>query len=122
MGIDLASTSFADIKTSNDGEVVYAKYNGIYGNNIIISHGLGFFTLYGHCSKMLVEEGDRVKAGDVIAKSGSTGLALGDHLHFGAIVQGVEVRPEEWMDRKWLKLNIEDVIKNGKKLIEKMES
>ena len=68
---------------------MFAKYNGIYGNNIIISHGLGVYSLYGHCSSMLVDEGEKIKAEQVIAKSGMTGLALGDHLHFGILVQGV---------------------------------
>ncbi len=119
LGLDLASTAGADVVASNDGEVIYAQYNGIYGKNIIISHGLGVYTLYGHNSSFLVEEGEKVQAGDVIAKTGMTGLALGDHLHFGVLVQGVEVRPEEWMDKNWMKDNIFDVIKSAKKIIDR---
>jgi len=118
-GLDLASTAGADIVVSNAGSVVFAKYNGIYGKNIIISHGLGLYSLYAHNSSFLVDEGEAVKAGDVISKSGMTGLALGDHLHFGILVQGVEVRPEEWMDKNWMKDNIFDVIKSAKKIIDR---
>jgi murein DD-endopeptidase MepM/ murein hydrolase activator NlpD len=118
-GLDLASTAGADIVASNPGLVVFAKYNGIYGKNIILSHGLGLYTLYGHNSSFLVDEGEKVKAGDVISKTGMTGLALGDHLHFGVLVQGIEVRPEEWMDKNWMKDNVFDVIKSAKKIIDR---
>ena len=118
-GLDLASTAGADIIASNPGLVVFAKYNGIYGKNIILSHGLGLYTLYGHNSSFLVDEGEKVKAGDVISKTGMTGLALGDHLHFGVLVQGIEVRPEEWMDKNWMKDNVFDVIKSAKKIIDR---
>lgn len=117
LGADLASTRHADIVSSNVGDVVFVGDNGIYGNNIIINHGLGIYSLYGHCSKILVQVGDRVKAGEVIAHSGNTGLSLGDHLHFGIVVQGVEVRPNEWMSQEWINRNITSVIKNAKKLI-----
>lgn len=119
LGLDLASNAQAGMQTSNDGLVVFARENGIYGNNIIISHGLGVYSLYGHCSSYLVKEGDMVKAGDFIAKTGVTGLALGDHLHFGMYVQGVDVRPEEWMDEKWLKESIFSVIESAKKIIDR---
>ncbi len=117
LGLDLASIAGAKIKTQNNGVVVFADPNGIYGNNLIIYHGLGLYTLYGHCSNFLVNKGDSVKAGQVIANTGSTGLALGDHLHFGVLVQGVEVRPEEWMDKSWMKTNVFDIIKTSKKMI-----
>lgn len=119
LGLDLASVRVADIKMSNSGKVVYADYNGIYGNNLIVDHGLGLSSLYGHCSAIDVSKGDEVEAGEVVAKTGKTGLALGDHLHFGVLVQGVEVRPEEWMDKQWMKINIEDIIKNSKKIIDR---
>jgi murein DD-endopeptidase MepM/ murein hydrolase activator NlpD len=119
LGLDLASTAGANVVVSNAGEVVYTQYNGIYGKNIIISHGLGVYSLYGHNSSFLVDEGEQVKAGDVIAKTGMTGLALGDHLHFGMLVQGVEVRPEEWMDKNWMKDNIFGVINSAKKIIDR---
>ncbi|MRJ02839.1 MAG: M23 family metallopeptidase [Epsilonproteobacteria bacterium] len=118
MGLDLASTKMADIIASNPGKVVFSDYNGIYGNMPMISHGLGLYTLYAHCSSVFVRKGDSVSRGKRIAKTGRTGLVLGDHLHFGVVVQGVEVRPEEWMDRRWIKLNIEDIIEDAKKLID----
>lgn len=119
LGLDLASNAQAPMQSSSDGVVVFAKENGIYGNNIIISHGLGVYSLYGHCSSYMVKEGDGVKAGDSIAKTGLTGLALGDHLHFGMYVQGVDVRPEEWMDSVWLKESIFSVIETAKKTIDR---
>lgn len=117
VGYDLASTRMAIIRTSNDGKVVYANDNGIYGMMPMIDHGLGLYTLYGHCSELLVNEGDEVKAGDGIAKTGTSGLALGDHLHFGILVQGVEVRPIEWFDKEWIKKSIDNVFKEADKII-----
>ena len=118
MGIDLASTQKASIATSNDGVVAFAGENGIYGQNVIISHGFGVFSLYGHCSSMAVKTGDEVKAGDPIGTTGVSGLAMGDHLHFGMIVQGIEVRPEEWMDNGWMRDNVVNVLSAAKKMID----
>jgi len=117
LGYDLASTKMASIKTSNAGKVVFANENGIYGNMPMIDHGLGLYSLYGHCSQLLVKEGDEVNAGQTIAKTGTTGLALGDHLHFGLLVQGIEVRPIEWFDAGWIKTNVENVFKAADKII-----
>ncbi len=117
VGYDLASTKMAAIKTSNGGKVVYADDNGIYGNMPMIDHGLGLYSLYGHCSQLLVKEGDEVKAGETVAKTGVSGLALGDHLHFGLLVQGIEVRPIEWFDGGWIKTNIDNVFKAADKII-----
>ncbi len=117
VGYDLASTKMADIKASNTGKVVYANDNGIYGNMPVIDHGLGLYSLYGHCSQLLVKEGDEIRAGQVIAKTGMSGLALGDHLHFGILVQGIEVRPIEWFDGAWIKTNIDNIFKDADKII-----
>jgi len=117
VGLDMASTKMAKIISSNPGKVVFAEYNGIYGNMPMIDHGLGLYTLYGHCSNLLVSEGDEVGADFAIAQTGKSGLALGDHLHFGVLVQGVEVRPEEWMDSKWIKDNVDKVFKTADKII-----
>jgi len=117
VGYDLASTKMADIVSSNPGKVVFADENGIYGNMPLIDHGLGLYTLYGHCSQLLVKEGDEVYAGEVIAKTGMTGLALGDHLHFGMLVQGIEVRPVEWFDQKWITKFIDNVFKEADRII-----
>jgi hypothetical protein len=118
LGLDLASHAMAPIKTQNGAKVVFADYNGLYGNMPILSHGLGLYTLYGHCSSIEVSEGEDVVPNSVIAKTGKSGYAMGDHLHFGVLVQGIEVRPQEWMDKKWIKLNIDDIIKSAKKVID----
>ena len=97
---------------------MFADFNGLYGNMPVIYHGLGLYTLYGHCSTLYVNEGDEISPKQVIAKTGKTGYAMGDHLHFGVLVQGIEVRPQEWMDKKWIKLNIYNVIKTANKLID----
>jgi len=117
VGLDLASTKNAPIYSSNDGKVVFANYNGIYGKMPLIDHGLGLFSLYGHCSSLLVEEGDSIKAEQKIAQTGKSGLALGDHLHFGILVQGVEVRIAEWMDQNWIKVNIDNIFKEADETI-----
>lgn len=119
LGKDLASTRMAKIKSSNKGEVVFAHFNGIYGNNMIIYHGLGLYSLYGHCSSFLAQKNDTINRNQTIAKTGKTGMALGDHLHFGILIQGVEVLPTEWMDRHWMKVNIFDIIKDAKRIIDK---
>jgi len=117
VGYDLASTRMASIKTSNAGKVVYSGENGIYGNMPMIDHGLGLYSLYGHCSQVLVTDGEEVSAGQDIAKTGVSGLALGDHLHFGLVIQGVEVRPVEWFDKEWIRKNIDNVFKSADKII-----
>ncbi len=117
MGLDLASNAQADIKPQNGGEVVYAGDNGLYGNMPVLYHGLGLYTLYGHCSSINVNVGDVIPPQFIIAHTGLSGFALGDHLHFGIVVQGIEVRPDEWMDANWIKLNITDIISNAKALI-----
>jgi murein DD-endopeptidase MepM/ murein hydrolase activator NlpD len=118
VGLDMASTKMAQILTSNAGRVVYSNYNGIYGNMPMIDHGMGLFTIYGHCSNILVQEGEDVEDGTPIAQTGISGLALGDHLHFGVLVQGIEVRPEEWMDRKWIRDNIDKIFKEADVIID----
>jgi len=118
VGLDMASTKMAKIVSSNAGKVVYADSNGIYGNMPMIDHGLGLYTIYGHCSNILVKEGEDIGAGFNIAQTGKSGLALGDHLHFGILVQGVEVRPEEWMDTKWIRDNVDKVFKEADKIID----
>ncbi|MDD4856421.1 MAG: M23 family metallopeptidase [Sulfuricurvum sp.] len=90
----------------------------MYGNLPIIDHGFGLYTLYGHCSEVHVHEKDNTQAGQEIAKTGMSGYAMGDHLHFGILVQGIEVRPEEWMDSKWIADNITSVIDTAKMFID----
>ncbi|EDO9795152.1 peptidoglycan DD-metalloendopeptidase family protein [Campylobacter fetus] len=119
LGLDLASTAGAKIATSNPSVVVFNEENGIYGQNIILYHGFGLYTLYGHCNSTNVNVGEQLSVDAFIGTTGTTGLALGDHLHFGVLVQGIEVRPEEWMDNKWMKDNVYDVIELSKKVIDK---
>lgn len=114
MGLDLASVAMGPITSTNGGKVVFSQENGIYGNLPIIDHGFGLYTLYGHCSDVHVQEGDVAAPTQQIAKTGLSGYAMGDHLHFGILVQGIEVRPEEWMDAKWINDNISSVIESAK--------
>ena len=107
MGYDLASTSHADVPAANDGVVVFAGPLGIYGNAVVIDHGLGLFSLYGHLSEIAVENHRPISKGDTLGKSGTTGLAGGDHLHFAMLLDGVFVDPLEWFDKKWIDDHIE---------------
>jgi murein DD-endopeptidase MepM/ murein hydrolase activator NlpD len=106
-GYDLASTAAAPITAANAGRIVYADDLGIYGNCVVIDHGFGLATLYGHLSRIDVGEGDEVAKGDALGLSGATGLAGGDHLHFAMIVGGTYVDPLEWWDPAWVRTHIE---------------
>jgi len=106
-GFDLASTAGAPITASNDGVVIFAEPNGIYGRLVLIDHGLGITTLYAHLSRVDVEVGDEVLKGQEIGRSGATGLAGGDHLHFAVLVGATYVDPVEWWDPKWVREHIE---------------
>lgn len=111
MGLDLASTSAAPINAANNGRVVFSDWLGIYGLCVIIDHGQGLYSLYGHLSTIAVTAGAQVTKGDLIGQSGVTGLAGGDHLHFGMICGGVYVDPIEWLDPRWIRHNVTDKIK-----------
>jgi murein DD-endopeptidase MepM/ murein hydrolase activator NlpD len=102
LGTDLASTRGAAITASNTGHVLFAGSLGIYGNCVILDHGMGVQSLYAHLSSVTVEVGDRINRGETIGKSGSTGLAGGDHLHFSMLVAGHPVNPIEWWDPHWI--------------------
>jgi murein DD-endopeptidase MepM/ murein hydrolase activator NlpD len=102
LGFDLAVTKQCPVPAANDGIVVYAKYFGIYGNAVLIDHGYGLMTIYGHLSSIGVKEGQQVAKGDIIGRTGETGLAGGDHLHFCTILQGLPVTPGEWCDGHWI--------------------
>ncbi len=118
LGIDWASVKKADIFTTNKGRVIFNDYLGIYGNAIIIDHGFGLQSLYAHTSSSNVTVGEEVKENQKIANTGATGAVLGDHLHFGVLVQGIEVDPLEWMDKNWIKTRITDIISDAKKVID----
>jgi murein DD-endopeptidase MepM/ murein hydrolase activator NlpD len=110
LGHDLASYSKAPVQAANSGIVKFAADLSIYGNTVIIDHGMGLMSLYGHLSAMTVNTGDRVKRGDMIGKTGATGLAGGDHLHFGILLHGYEVSPVYWWDRNWIRIHILDYL------------
>lgn len=118
LGVDWASVKNAPIYTTNGGKVIFQDYLGIYGNTIIIEHGLGLATLYAHASNFAVNNGDFVKPNAHIANTGTTGAVFGDHLHFGVLVQGIEVNPLEWMDRDWIRTRITDILTTSKKVID----
>ncbi len=106
LGYDLAVTQHVGVEASNDGKVVYAAPLGIYGNCIVVDHGYGLQTIYGHLSKIDVHEGDMVKRGQVMGLSGMTGMAGGDHIHFAMQLDGVQIDPKEWWDSHWIKDHI----------------
>ena len=117
LGMDWASVKKAPIRATNGGKVIFNEYLGIYGNSVIIDHRLGLATLYSHTSSSNVEVGDEVIPRQKIANTGATGAVFGDHLHFGVLVQGIEVNPIEWMDGNWIKTRITDIIKESKQII-----
>ena len=102
LGFDMASVERDAITASNRGKVVLARYFGIYGNAVVIDHGYGLQSLYGHLSSIEVAEGQTVERGQTLGRSGQTGLAGGDHLHFTTLLQGLPVTPVEWWDPHWL--------------------
>ena len=107
LGFDLAGVEHMRVEAANDGVVVMAQYFGIFGNAVLIDHGCGVQTLYGHMSRLMVKPGDHVKRGQQIGVSGATGLAGGDHLHFTVLLDGIPVNPTEWWDPHWIHDRIE---------------
>ena len=102
LGFDLASYANTPIVAANRGKVVHAAELGIYGNCVIIDHGMGVQSLYAHLSQIGVKVGDMVDKDQPIGRSGITGLAGGDHLHFTMLVNGQMVNPVEWWDSHWI--------------------
>ena len=111
LGLDLASTVHAPVPAANAGRVVFSGWLAIYGNAVIIDHGYGLMSLYGHMFSFSVKVGDVVAKGQQIGNSGSTGLAGGDHLHLEIFVQGKSVDPLEWLDEHWIRDNIATKVK-----------
>ncbi|TMA41037.1 MAG: M23 family metallopeptidase, partial [Deltaproteobacteria bacterium] len=107
LGFNLASVRGSSVPAGNTGRVVFAGPLGIYGNAVILDHGLGLFSLYGHLSEMAVAAGTTIHRGDVVGKTGDTGLAGGDHLHFSVMIHGVHVDPVEWWDAHWIHDHVE---------------
>ncbi len=108
LGYDLASFAHSPVDCANDGEVIWAGYLGIYGNCVIVDHGLGLSSLYGHMSSIETAAGAKVKKGQSLGRSGKTGLASGVHVHFTTLVQGTPVNPLEWWDAKWVQQQVFD--------------
>jgi murein DD-endopeptidase MepM/ murein hydrolase activator NlpD len=106
VGYDLSVTKRYPVEAANSGMVVLAEDLGIYGNTVILDHGLGLFTLYSHLSTIDVKVGERIEAKQILGRTGETGLAGGDHLHYGVYLHGVAVLPVEWWDGKWINDNI----------------
>ena len=106
LGVDIAKLKHTPVPAANNGEVVFAGDLGIYGNTVIIDHGLGLQTLYAHLSRMDVTVGQEIKKGEIVGLTGVSGLAGGDHLHFGVLVSGMPVNPIEWWDAHWIRDNI----------------
>jgi len=111
LGVDLAAVRKYPVEASNGGVVAFAGDMGIYGNTVIIDHGFGLFSLYSHLSSVGVEAGDRVEKGEEIGRTGSTGFAGGDHLHFGIFLHATPVLPLEWWDGRWIRNRILKKIK-----------
>ncbi|MCP3898991.1 MAG: M23 family metallopeptidase, partial [Desulfobacteraceae bacterium] len=115
LGVDLASIKKSKVSAANSGIILASENIGIFGNLVIIDHGFGLCSLYAHLSSTSVKKGDKVKKGDTIGRTGATGLAGGDHLHFGVFVNNIFVNPMEWWDKKWIDNNITSTIKSIKK-------
>jgi len=107
LGEDLASLVHSPVPAANNGVVVLAEPLGIYGDTVLLDHGLGVFSMYSHLSQIDVKAGQEVKKGQVVGRTGNTGLAGGDHLHFSMILQGEFVDPLEWWDARWVKVQVE---------------
>ncbi len=102
LGFDLAKTANARVIAANDGRVLHAADLGIYGNCIILDHGMGVQSLYAHLSSFQVKQGQEVHKGQTLGLTGQTGLAGGDHLHFSMLVNGQFVNATEWWDAHWI--------------------
>lgn len=102
LGFDLAVTANVPIVAAGRGTVVFADYLGIYGNCVIVDHGLGVQSLYAHLSSIDTSVGATVDKGQTLGRSGMTGLAGGDHLHFTMLVGGWPVNPVDWWSAQWM--------------------
>jgi murein DD-endopeptidase MepM/ murein hydrolase activator NlpD len=102
LGFDLASLAGAPVKAANRGRVLHAGWLGIYGNCVILDHGMGLMSLYAHLSSIEVQVGDMVDLDKELGRSGSTGLAGGDHLHFTMLLAGNAVTPIDWWSAQWV--------------------
>lgn len=106
LGVDLASLAHAPVQAANNGKVIFAERNGIYGLSVVLDHGQGLSSIYGHLSRVEVTPNQEVKKRDIIGHTGQTGLAGGDHLHFAVMINSVFADPIEWWDSHWIEDNI----------------
>lgn len=102
LGFDLAAVARTPVPAPNRGVVRLARYFGIYGNAVVLDHGMGLMTLSAHLSSIDVKQGQSVERGELLGHTGATGLAGGDHLHFTMLVRGLPVNPIEWWDNHWI--------------------
>jgi hypothetical protein len=103
LGFDLAATARTPVPAANRGVVLLARYFGIFGNAVVLDHGYGLMSLYGHLSSIDVKEGQQVERGQILGRTGATGLAGGDHLHYTTLLRGLPVNPAEWWDAHWIR-------------------
>jgi murein DD-endopeptidase MepM/ murein hydrolase activator NlpD len=115
LGFDLSDVQAAPVKAANSGKIIHAGPNGIYGNCVVVDHGYGLQSIYGHMRQIDVKVGDSVSKEQVIGRSGATGLAGGDHIHFSMQVDGVQVNPLEWWDEHWIQDRILSKLSAAKK-------
>ena len=106
LGLDLASVTHAPVPAANSGVVIFSEPLGIYGKTVLIDHGFGLFSMYAHLNRSDVKSGQQVSRGETIGRTGSTGLAGGDHLHFSILIHNTFVNPIEWWDPAWIKNNV----------------
>jgi murein DD-endopeptidase MepM/ murein hydrolase activator NlpD len=102
LGFDLSDVQGSPVRAANSGRVVWAGPLGIYGNCVVVDHGYALQSIYGHMRQIDVKVGDMVQKEQVMGRSGETGLAGGDHLHFSMQVDGVQVNAIEWWDDHWI--------------------
>jgi hypothetical protein len=110
-GVDFVSRQRrAPVLAANDGRVVLVGFFGPFGQTVVLDHGLGLLSLYGHLSRAApgLNIGDRVKRGQVIGRTGRTGVTSVEKLHFAMVLGGIFVDPYEWWDWNWIKLNVAD--------------
>ena len=113
LGFDLASLAGAPVKAANRGRVLHASWLGIYGNCVILDHGMGLMSLYAHLSSIEVQVGDMVDLDKELGRSGSTGLAGGDHLHFTMLLAGNAVTPIDWWSAQWVQDRVTRKLERG---------
>jgi murein DD-endopeptidase MepM/ murein hydrolase activator NlpD len=114
LGIDLASLEKSPVPASNAGKVLFSGDIGIYGKTVVLDHGFGLLSMYSHLSGIDVEVGQIVAKGETLGRTGTTGLAGGDHLHFGMMIHNTMINPIEWWDSNWIMHNVTDKLNDAK--------